>query len=126
MLLASFLNASAVVNYLCTYAKQDILIVCSGWKGRFCIEDMLLAGFLSNKLLKNDNFSSNSDSTYLAQELYQLSTPNLFNFLESSSYRKRMNVDEDVKYCLQIDIMNIVPVWCLNKIKSGAFSAHKK
>ena len=119
MLLASFLNANAVVDYVCRDNESDILIVCSGWKGLFCVEDVLLAGFLSQNILLNDTFFSNSDSIFLAQELYASAQSNLFGFLSNSSYRKRMNLDEDVQYCLQRDIMNIVPVWFQNSSYGG-------
>ena len=95
------------------------MIVCSGWKGRFCIEDILLSGYLSQNILLNDTFFYNSDSIFLAQELYASAQSDLFGFLSSSSYRKRMNLDEDVQYCLQRDIMNIVPVWFQNSSYGG-------
>ncbi len=46
IIIASFLNLSAVSDYLCNQGK-DILIVCSGWKGNYCIEDSLFAGALA-------------------------------------------------------------------------------
>lgn len=126
MILASFLNASSVVDYILNHSDKDILITCSGWKGRFCIEDVLLAGLLSKKLLSSNCFTSNSDSIYVSQTLYDLSKHNMFDFLKDSAYRKRMNLDEDVKYCLQIDIMKVVPVWCFDKLTGGFFATHKK
>ena len=119
MLLASFLNANAVVDHVCCDTENDILIVCSGWKGRFCIEDVLLAGLLVKKILLNDTFTSDSDSVLLARELYVSAQSNLLGFLSNSSYRKRMNLDEDVRYCLQRDIMNIVPIWFENDFYGG-------
>ena len=71
MLLASFLNVSSIVEYI-SYEKSDILIVCSGWKGRSCIEDILLAGLLSQKLLSTNKFFSDSDSILLSKNTYNL------------------------------------------------------
>jgi len=130
MLLASFLNISSVVDYISS-CKNDVLIVCSGWKGRLCMEDILLAGLLSEKLLINNQFYCNSDSVVLSKNMYNLAKSNLFQFLEDSAYRKRMNLDEDVKYCLQIDTMDLVPVWSRfnseesSQIGSGFFYANK-
>ena len=110
MLLASFLNASAIVNYL-SLAKEDVLIVCSGWKGRCCVEDLLLAGCLSTHLLNTSKFHTDSDSVLLANNTYNIAKLDMFNFLANSAYRTRMNLDDDVKFCLQKDIMDIVPMW---------------
>ncbi len=123
MLLASFLNASALVEHILNEHKGDLLIVCSGWKGRFCVEDVLLAGFLSKKLLINNEFHSVSDSVLMAKHMYQLAKSNMFDFLLNSSYSKRMNLDQDMKYCLQIDIMSIVPFWSSeDNFSNGRFS----
>ena len=122
MILASFLNVSAVVDYINTVDNSDVLIVCSGWKGRFCVEDALLAGFLSKKLLANQEFYFNSDSVLMSNNLYDLSKNNLRNFLLKSSYRQRMHLDDDVNYCLQVDIMSCVPIW--SPIECGADSLY--
>ena len=131
MLLASFLNASSIVDYISS-CDNDVLIVCSGWKGRLCVEDILLAGLLSEKLLFKNNFLSDSDSVILAKNMYNLAKSNLFQFLADSAYRTRMDLDSDVKYCLQIDIMDVVPIWhpfTANRedtqVGSGFFHSHK-
>lgn len=131
MLLASFLNASSIVDYISS-CKQDLLIVCSGWKGRLCMEDILLAGFLSGKLLSKKHFYSDSDSVILSKSMYNLAKPNLFEFIAESAYRTRMNLDSDIKYCLQIDIMDVVPIWSRfethkesSQVGSGFFYANK-
>tara|TARA_B100001250_G_scaffold412101_1_gene442433 strand:- start:97 stop:864 length:768 start_codon:yes stop_codon:yes gene_type:complete len=128
MLLASFLNSGAVVNHL-SLAKEDVLIVCSGWKGRFCVEDLLLAGLLSTRLLTIPRFYADSDSVLLANNTYKVAKLDMFNFLAHSAYRTRMNLDDDVKFCLQKDIMDIVPIWFLsdNSVTDsniGFFSVH--
>ena len=111
IVLASFLNVSAVANHIITVDNSDVLIVCSGWKGRFCIEDTLLAGFLSKKLLANQKFHFNSDSVLMSNNLYDLSKKNLNDCLLQSSYKQRMDLEADINYCLQVDVMSCVPVW---------------
>ena len=111
MILASFLNATSVVEYIMSSDISNVLIVCSGWKGRFCMEDVLLSGLLTNKLLSSEKFNSNSDSVLLASSMYGLAKNDIFNFLSSSSYVQRMNLNDDIKFCLQTDIMSVVPVW---------------
>ena len=82
MLIASFLNVSSVVRYLESQVG-DVLIVCSGWKGRLCVEDVLLAGLLSHKLSLNKIFKENTDSVFFAKNMYDLSKKDLFQFLLS-------------------------------------------
>ena len=108
--------------------NSDVLIVCSGWKGRTCVEDILLSGLISQKLLLSSNFYTDSDSVFLAQKMYNLSSKNIFQFLSRSSYRMRMKLDEDVRYCLQMDFFDSVPVWSGEKKHgfSGCFSLNKK
>ena len=125
MLLASFLNINAVVSHIVSQEASDVLIVCSGWKGRTCIEDILLAGSLSQILLKNHGFQTDSDAVLLAKNMYNLAHQDLFSFLKNSSYRKRMNLDEDVKYCLQTNIMDIVPVWQKDTMDGGFFFSNR-
>ena len=111
MVLASFLNMSAVVNYLNFDYNSDVLIVCSGWKGRFCIEDAILAGCLSNELLKNNQFYFSSDSVFTAQKIYMQAKGDLYKFLLDSAYSNRMKLEDDMLYCLQLDKIDTVPVW---------------
>ena len=55
-----------------------------------------------------------SDSVLLAITLYNKVKFNIFDFLSQSSYRKRMNIDKDIAYCLQKDTMSIVPIGFVN------------
>ena len=43
---ASFVNIDAVANYL-QKDNNDVIILCSGWKGLFNLEDSIFAGALS-------------------------------------------------------------------------------
>lgn len=126
IVLASFLNVTAVSDHISDVDDSDILIVCSGWKGRFCIEDLMLAGLLSNKLLSREQFYTVSDTVLLSQNIYNIAKADLFGFLSNSAYRKRMNLDDDIKYCLQIDTMKSVPIWTItnNEDQSDLFSGY--
>ena len=98
---ASFINFDAVVNYLIN-ENRDVILLCSGWKGLFNLEDTILSGKLASVLM-NNGFQNNKDSTLAAIELFRLSDGNLFNFLSNSSHRKRLqslNMEEDTKFCL--------------------------
>jgi hypothetical protein len=45
----SFLNLSAVVDFAVAQGR-DVLVVCAGWKGSFCLEDSIFGGALAERL----------------------------------------------------------------------------
>jgi 2-phosphosulfolactate phosphatase len=111
VILASFLNVNAVVQYILKQNK-DVIIICSGWKDRVCLEDMLLAGMISCKLTVNKSILTTQDSVTIVIELYKKSRKDMSSFLSQSAYCKRMDLKEDIDYCLQLNTMNIVPILC--------------
>jgi 2-phosphosulfolactate phosphatase len=111
---ASFINIDAVVNYL-QDNNNDIIILCSGWKGLFNLEDSIFAGALSEKLLASHQFSSTCDAMKAAIHLYASGKANLFEYLSNSAYRNRNSSDDVIKdthFCLNPTIKsNIVPIF---------------
>lgn len=109
---ASFVNFDAVVEYLIEKNK-DVVLLCSGWKGLFNLEDSIFAGKLASVLMQN-GFQNNNDSTLAAIELFKISDRDLFGFLSNSSHRKRLqslNMEEDTKFCLNPTFQSdIVPI----------------
>ena len=110
VLIASFLNVGSVVRSLAKDFKNDVLVFCSGWKGRLCIEDTLLAGMIVNKLLDH-NFKYESDSAAMSYNIYENNKSNLMSAVEKSAYMNRLNLVNDIRYCMQIDTMSVVPKW---------------
>ena len=111
---ASFINIQAVVRYLIK-ENNNVIILCSGWKNFFNIEDPIFAGALSSLLIESGCFQSNCDASLLAQELYSTAKNNIFEFLKDSSYRKRNHSEQLIKdtiFCLSPTInSNIVPLF---------------
>lgn len=114
----SFPNLSAVVNYL-TEQNRDVLLACAAWKGRINLEDTLFAGAIVNAL--QNRFEINCDASRMAQMLYGEAGGNLFEFLrtrEASHYRRLSGygLEEDIRYCLSVDVANILPVYRKGKL----------
>ena len=66
----SFLNAAAVARWL-TATGLDILIVCAGQQGRFCLEDAVGSGMLIDRLLStSDRTLEFSDAARAAHQLF--------------------------------------------------------
>lgn len=116
IIIGSFLNLSAVAQYL-QANSHDVLIVCSGWKGKVNLEDTLFAGALIEKL--NGEFEHACDAPIIAQRLYQQAQNDLKGFLKDSSHIKRLhrlNIRKDIDFCLTEDQYDVVPVIRDNRI----------
>lgn len=114
----SFPNLSAVVNYL-TEQNRDVLLACAAWKERINLEDTLFAGAIVTAL--QDRFEINCDASGMAQLLYGEAKRDLFGFLrsrEASHYRRLSSygLEEDIRYCLSVDVANILPVYREGKL----------
>jgi len=112
VVVGSFLNLAVLTNYLIEQDK-NIIILCAGWKGDFCLEDTLFAGALTEKLVKNERFFFENDSTANSLMLYQKAKGNMFDFLKDSQHRKRLEhlgIENDIRYCLEQNKLNVVPI----------------
>ena len=112
LLIGSFLNLDAITNYLIELNKS-VLILGSGWENKFCLEDSICAGAISEQLLKTNKFKCNNDSTIAAKYLFLSAKSNYFGYLKASSHRKRLkklNLNEDIKYCLTPNQTDVIPV----------------
>ena len=72
----------------------------------------LSTGAISDQLLNSNNFQTSNDSTVAARYLYLSAKSNYFGFLKASSHRKRLkklNLNEDIKYCLTPNQTNVIP-----------------
>jgi 2-phosphosulfolactate phosphatase len=108
----SLINLDALIEWL---IEQDdnVLLLCSGWKDKFNLEDTICAGAITEALLATNKFKSDEDSTISAMFLYQSARDNYFSFLKHSSHRrrlKRLNLNEDIKYCLTPNQTRVIPI----------------
>ncbi len=111
---ASFLNISATIEYL--QNEQEIHIICAGTKGRFSLEDFLLAGFIAG--LDPNPLDEAAVAKALAENVR-----NVENLILKSSHARRLielGMEEDIKFCLKKDLYSTVPV-----LKNGKFVARK-
>lgn len=110
IVIGSFLNLSAVVDYL-RKAPDNILVVCSGWKGKVNLEDTVFAGALVEHL--KDEVDVACDAPIIAQRLYVAGRSDLPAFLKDSSHiqrLRRLNIQKDIEFCLSEDRYDVVPV----------------
>jgi 2-phosphosulfolactate phosphatase len=105
-------NLDALSSWL---LKQDenVLILGSGWKDKFNLEDTICAGAIADRLLGSGKFIADEDSTIAAKFIYRSARDNMFAYLKASSHRRRLrklNLNEDVKYCLTPNNVSTIPI----------------
>lgn len=112
VLIASFLNLTSVSNYLRSQQK-DVLILCSGWKGNYCIEDSLFAGALTEKLLICKKFITNCDSVTSSVDLWNIAKVDIHQYIKRIYQYNRLTslgMKQVVNYCFRIDLTEVLPV----------------
>lgn len=110
VVVGSFLNLHALCEWL-KVQNKSVLLLCAGWKDQFNLEDTLFAGAVVRELRKD--FEHFDDSSVAAEDLYQLAKDDLRTYLHKSSHSHRLaelNIEEDVKFCLQLNICAAIPV----------------
>jgi 2-phosphosulfolactate phosphatase len=111
VLIGSFLNQDVLIEHLVS-SKRDVLLLCSGWKNKFNLEDTLFAGSIASVLLNRFDFETHCDSAIASSELYQLAKHDLYDFLSKSSHRHRLeklNLERDIRYCLTPNQCPVIP-----------------
>jgi len=107
--IGSFLNLQAVADRIIKENKS-VVVVCSGWKDKFNLEDTLFAGALA-ALVENE-FDMNDDATIAAKTIWDVQKNDLFSFIKKASHAQRferLGIDKDIEFCLQQNIYNFVP-----------------
>jgi 2-phosphosulfolactate phosphatase len=110
VIIGSFLNKTAVINYLQSQ-PHHVLILCAGWKGRVNLEDTLFAGAVADEL--RDGFTIEDDASLGALTIYSCMKYNMLKSMASSSHVKRLhrlNLAKDIEFCIREDLYNVVPV----------------
>ena len=110
--IGAFINLSALTQWLALQEK-NIVILCSGWKNKFCLEDTIFAGALTQKLLDTKGFSTHCDSAAAAMDLWKLAKPDVLGYIEKAAHRHRLRklqLDDVIPYSFRMDMTRAVPV----------------
>jgi 2-phosphosulfolactate phosphatase len=108
--IGSFLNLKAICDFLIK-ENRDAVLLCSGWKNSFNLEDTLFAGAVASGL--EGKFRLGDDAGIAAKDLYRHAVKDMNAYLALSSHAHRfaaLGITEDIRFCLQEDIYDIVPV----------------
>ncbi|HLO85549.1 MAG TPA: 2-phosphosulfolactate phosphatase family protein [Nostocaceae cyanobacterium] len=117
VLAAALINRAAVVNFLLEKQPETVWIVGSGWEGSFSLEDTVCAGAIAHSIWQQTNTSlaelAGNDELTSAIALYSQWQNDLLGLLHHASHGQRLlrlECHEDLKYCSQTDILDVLPI----------------
>ena len=109
VIVAAFLNLGAVLKHLAAQ-ERDILLLCAGWKGKYNLEDSLLAGGIIEGLKKVATFDA--DASISAFYLYESMKQDIYYYISRSNHASRLSkfgILKDIEYCSKVDEFEVVP-----------------
>ena len=113
IVIGAFINISALTEWLAA-RHMNVVILCSGWKNRFCLEDALFAGALTARLLDTGLFRSDCDSAHASMDLWRLARGDVLDYIEKAAQRhrlKKLELDDVIPYSFACDQVKVVPVF---------------
>jgi len=116
--IGSFINLSALSRWL-IQENKNVVILCSGWKNKFCLEDTLFAGALCEQLLNHSGFETRCDSAAASIDLWNIARGDLLGYIGKAAHRHRLEklgLDDVIPYSFQLDQTGVVPVFEGNEI----------
>ncbi len=108
---AALTNITTLTNYIFT-ASENVVIVCSGWKQKFSLEDAVVAGAYCERLMENNHYQNVCDSSTAAVDLWSLAKNDLSGYIDKCIHRHRLaklGLDDSIPYCLTADTTPVIP-----------------
>jgi 2-phosphosulfolactate phosphatase len=112
VVVGAFTNISALCDWLVAQ-NRSVLLLCSGWKNRFNLEDSLFAGAVTDELIKRKPEYKLGDGCLALKYLFQIAEKSPARFLSKASHKERLSrlgLKDDIRYCLQKDMTDVIPV----------------
>ncbi len=124
--IGAFSNISALAGWI-NHQQKPVIILCSGWKNSFCLEDTIFAGALIEKLTEDGNFTILTDASHAALDLWNLAKKDIAGYIEKASHRERLRqlgVDDVLGFSLTPDTTLVVPVLVDNELVDAKKPKH--
>ena len=109
-LAGAFANLSALCERL-AMEQRDTVILCSGWKNDFCMEDTLVAGAIIERLAHTAE--PHGDAALMALHQWQAAGGDAYNYCRDASHVHRLEglgAHEDIVFAFRQDTCPVVPV----------------
>ncbi|MBL4936447.1 2-phosphosulfolactate phosphatase family protein [Clostridium sp. YIM B02515] len=117
ILIGAMINAEAAARRI-NQLNKDVVIVNAGTYNEFSIDDFICSGYIIDCLI-NMTHVELMDISKTAHYIYK-NNEDIFSFIKLASHYKRikeLGLDEDLKYCCQKSIIDIVPEYKNGKIE---------
>jgi 2-phosphosulfolactate phosphatase len=122
--IASFINLDTICGHL-NRERNDVLIICAGWKDSFSLEDSIFAGAMSDLLVNAFGFLPEGDSVLASMTLWNQAVRSLHKTISQSDHYLRLLGIENrktLKYCIFPEKFPVVPVLEGEKLVDLRFS----
>ncbi len=115
LLTASLTNRAAVVRFLKKRQPHTVWIVAAGCNGKFSLEDTICAGAIACGLgagLDINHYAGNDESIAAISlfNFWENRLEDLISYTKHGCYLASLGYEEDLNYCTQLDIVDIVPI----------------
>lgn len=110
-LVGAFANIDALAGVLLD-SPQDLVILCSGWKNDFSIEDTLFAGALCQRLIGSGLYTTKHDAVEMAMTMWDTCGDPYSYCLQHASHVQRLigfGAEEDIKFAFRMNTCPVVP-----------------
>ncbi|SET64489.1 2-phosphosulfolactate phosphatase [Oceanobacillus limi] len=130
--IASLLNGASVAQALRKeYKNETIVIVCSGSRNRFCLEDFYGAGYFIDYLVRNsgDDIVNLTDSARAAQLFYANIGNQALPILRQSHVGKMLEnvgLTEELEFVSQRNVVSAVPQYSHGIVVAEKVDNHQK
>ena len=107
-LVGCFANLTALCQRL-ERENRDVVLLCSGWKNDFCIEDTLVAG----AIIERCHATPHGDAAAMALALWQQAKADPFAYCANATHVHRLyglGAEEDVRFAFKMDTCPVVPM----------------
>lgn len=120
-LLASFLNAEAVVRRILRDDKDTVSILCAGTNGQYTEEDLLLAGLLTDRLtLCSPGYALNVQAEVVREQWRKSRLTGLVDLLKASrggQNLRKLKLTKDIVDAARLNSLDVVPEFRVGEIR---------
>lgn len=115
----TLVGAFANIDALCERLKEegrDVVLLCSGWRNDFCLEDTLVAGAIIDRLSPfTPHLSPLGDSAHMALDLWYLTQNDPYTYCSKASHVHRLQgfgtqAQADIEFAFEMNTCPVVPI----------------
>jgi len=112
VVIGSFLNIDVLCEWL-VKQNRNILLLCSGWKNKFNLEDSLYAGAVTERISELSANYKLGDACLTLKYLYEQAKHEPVKYLVHASHKERLSrlgLKKDIRFCLTLNATPVIPV----------------